>query len=114
MRVRELVEQWEQNTRGELSPKEFLVALPLAEAAQILALAEMYPEQSVEQIINGLLSAALAELKESLPYKAGNKSVAVDEMGDPIYEDLGLTPKFIKLAKKHKHSLEQERHSHLA
>jgi hypothetical protein len=48
-----------------------------------------------------LLGAALDELEASLPYVKGSKVVATDEMGDPLYEDIGLTPRFLTLSRRH-------------
>lgn len=105
MRIQELVAHWETNNKGERTPQQFSIHLPLKEAAQVLALKEMYPDCSEEQILTDLLCFALGELSQAFPYEAGQQ-VAQDEYGDPIYEDAGLTPKFIRLAQKYRHSLE--------
>jgi hypothetical protein len=31
----------------------------------------------------------------------GNKVIATDEMGDPLYEDIGPEPRFMQLLEKH-------------
>jgi len=49
-----------------------------------------------------LLSTALDELEEALPYVPGTKIVAEDEFGDPIYEDVGVTPLFEELSRKYR------------
>jgi len=72
-----------------------------ADAAKIHALAEMYPRRSINQIITDLLNAALREVESSFPYKAGKTIVAQDEEGDPLYEDVGPTPRYLSLSKKH-------------
>ena len=107
MRIQELVTHWEKANRGERTRQQFSINLPLREAAQVLALKEMYPDCSEEQILTDLLCFALGELSQSFPYEAG-KEVAQDEYGDPIYEDAGLTPKFIRLAQKYRSTLEAE------
>lgn len=105
MRIKEVVNHWENASKGERTPQEFSIQLPLKEAAQVLALKEMYPDCSEEQILTDLLCFALGELRQAFPYKAG-KQVSQDEFGDPIYEDAGMTPKFIRLAQKHRMKLE--------
>jgi hypothetical protein len=55
-----------------------------------------------------LLSAALDEIETSFPYIAGAKVISNDEMGDPLFEDIGPTPKFIDLSKKYKAVLKQQ------
>lgn len=101
MKVRDLLSMWEKTARGDLTPEQFSVRLPVEDAAKIHALAEMYPRRSPEEIITDLLSAALVELESSLPYQRGDRVVALDEEGDPLYEDVGPTPRFLNLIKKH-------------
>ena len=107
MRVAELVRQWGSKSTGVSSKKAVTVSLPLKEAAQVLALTEMYPGCSEEQIVQDLVCAALADLEEAFPYEKGSKQIAEDELGDPIYEDRGLTSVFLSLSRKYKHSLRQ-------
>ena len=45
--------------------------------------------------------AALEELEASLPYVKGSKVVATDEQGDPLYEDIGPTPRFLALSRRY-------------
>jgi hypothetical protein len=101
MKVRELLSMWENTARGALTPEQFSVRLPVEDAAKIRALAEMYPRRSEQEIVTDLLSAALIELESSLPYQRGDRVVALDEEGDPLYEDVGPTPRFLNLIKKH-------------
>lgn len=107
MRIQELVNHWESASHGERTRREFSIHLPLKEAAQVLALAEMYPDCTENQILTDLVCYALGQLKEAFPYEAG-RQVAVDECGDPVFEDAGATPKFIRLAQKYRQSLERE------
>ena len=107
MSVQELVASWEQNSKGERTQKEFSIHLPLKEAAQIMALREMYPDCSEQQLLTDLLCHALQELSESFPYEAGRQA-AQDEFGDPIYEDVGQTPTFIRLVQKYRLNLESK------
>lgn len=109
MRIHELVKHWEKTSRGERTQREFSIQLPLKEASQILALKEMYPDCSEEQLLTDLLCFALRQLGESFPYQQGEKQIAVDEFGDPVFEDIGQTPRFIELSQKYRQSLEGER-----
>jgi hypothetical protein len=43
-----------------------------------------------------------------MPYVAGQKVISTDEQGDPVYEDIGPTPRFIELARKYRKKLEAE------
>lgn len=110
MRIQDLVQHWENASRGERTQREFSIHLPLKEASQILALKEMYPDCTEEQLLTDLLCFALQQLRESFPYERGDKQIAVDEYGDPIYEDAGKTPRFIQLTQKYRQTLEVECH----
>ncbi|NIR61224.1 MAG: type 1 pili tip component [Gammaproteobacteria bacterium] len=112
MRISELVRDWEENASARLTATEYAVRLPLYDAARLAALAEMYPGRTQDQIITDLLSAALDELEESLPYVQGSRVVSEDEFGDPIYEDAGPTPRLQELTRKHFQQLKRETEAH--
>lgn len=101
MEIKELLELWEDTARADLTKDVFEVRLPVEDASKIKALAELYPRRSTEEIITDLLSAALTEVERSLPYIRGKAVVARDEMGDPLYEDVGPTPRYRSLLQKY-------------
>lgn len=105
MHIKQLLEEWESNSHGHEAPISMSVNIPLDVAARILALNELYPERTQEQIFIELLTVALDEVEEAFPYVQGVKVVAEDEFGDPIYEDVGLTPRFVELTRKHQKQL---------
>ena len=108
MHIKQLLDQSESSSHGHEAPISMTVSLPLEEAARILALNELYPERTTEQIFIELLTVALDELEEALPYVQGDKVIAEDEFGDPIYEDAGLTPRFIELTRKYQDQLKAQ------
>lgn len=101
MTLRELLKNWEKTSNGPLTEREYSVRLTLKDAARIAALAEMYPARSPEQILTELIGAALNELEHRLPYIQGENVSSLDELGDPIYEDVGPTSRFAELTRKH-------------
>lgn len=101
MKVNELTKQWEAHASGEIASTQYKIQLPIEDAAKIAALIEMYPRRGAETLIRELLSAALTEFEGSLPYIKGNRVIAEDELGDPMYEDIGPTPRYLALARKH-------------
>jgi hypothetical protein len=107
-RVRDLLDRWEKSASGRLTSRHYTVRLPVQDAAKLAALAEMYPRRSEEELITDLLSAALDEIEAAFPYVQGRKVVAEDEQGDPIYEDIGQTPRFASLHRKHLDRLRRE------
>jgi len=52
-----------------------------------------------------LLHAALDEVAAAMPYEPGPKIISRDDQGDPVYEDIGLTPRFVELTRQSKKSL---------
>lgn len=109
MKIRELTQEWEHSATGRVTQNDYQVRLPLEDAARLAALHEMYPKRSVEDLLTDLLSAALEEFEASLPYQAGDKVIAVDELGDPLYADAGPTPRYLELSRRHlKMLLEQQ------
>jgi len=103
---KELLESWRETAAAARTARTFAVHLPLEEAAQLAALAEMYPGRTSEQLITELLGTALKELAAAMPYVPGTRVISTDEQGDPIYEDVGPTPRFMQLAREHRRGLE--------
>ena len=105
MHVKELVNEWASTARIEHSVMNVGLHLPLELNARLMALEDMYPGRTMEQLMLDLLSAAVDELEETLPYQPGNKVIAEDEYGDPMYQDVGLTPRFLELTQYHREKL---------
>ena len=106
MSFKELLESWRETAAAPRTASTFAVHLPLDEAAQLAALAEMFPGRAPEQLITELLGAALRELAAAMPYVAGKRVISSDEQGDPLYEDVGPTPRFMALTRAHRRGLE--------
>jgi len=102
---KELLDSWRATASAPRTARTFAVHLPLEEAAQLAALADMFPGRTAEQLITELLGAALKALAAAMPYVPGERIVSSDEQGDPIYEDVGPTPRFMQLAREHRRSL---------
>lgn len=97
----ELIEGWDRDASAELSADTLEVRLPLESAAKLEALAELFPLRTREQLVTELLGTALDEVVASFPYQQGDKVIARDEEGDPIYEDVGYTPRFLDAVHRH-------------
>lgn len=104
---KELLDSWRQSAGAPRTAMSYAVRLSVDDAAQLAALAEMFPGRSAEQLISELLTAALKELAAAMPYVAGKRIISTDEQGDPVYEDIGPTPRFMELARLHRRALEQ-------
>ena len=101
MKIRELAKHWEQNAKGRLTKTGYAIHLDVESAARLAAIAEMYPKRQTEELLGELIGAALEELEASFPYVQGQHVVATDEEGDPLYEDVGPTPRFLALSRRH-------------
>ncbi|MBK5004060.1 pilin assembly protein [Pseudomonas sp. S32] len=104
MKIRELAQHWEQNAAGALSRTEHVLHLDLESEARLAALIDMYPKRTAEELLGELVAAALEELEASFPYVQGHQVIATDEEGDPLYEDVGPTPRFLALSRHHLHT----------
>lgn len=113
MDIRELLEAWGKSKRMQMTSCEYRVPLLLRDAARIAALAEMYPAKTETEIITDLLSVALDMMETAFPYEQGTRVISEDELGDPIYEDVGPTPRFLALTKKHLERLSKKDDSDL-
>lgn len=101
MSIKELLESWREHAAAPRTAGTWAVRLPLDDAARLAALAEMFPGRSPEQLLTELLGKALKELVAAMPYVAGKRVISTDEQGDPVYEDVGPTPRFMALTRRH-------------
>lgn len=108
MKIRELAKHWEQNAKGRLTKTGYAIHLDVESAARLAAISEMYPKRLPEELLGELIGAALEELETSFPYVKGNHVVATDEEGDPLYEDVGPTPRFLALSRRYLHDLTEQ------
>jgi hypothetical protein len=105
MKLQDLLERWQSATEVSAPAQPVHVRVPVGDLAKLEALAQMYPGVCREEILANLLSAALEELEAAMPYVQGEKVVAEDEYGDPIFEDVGPTPRFQALTLEHRQRL---------
>lgn len=108
MSFKDLLASWRETAAQPRTATEYAVRLPVDAAARLAALGEMFPGRTPEQIITDLLATALQEIETSMPYVAGKKVISSDEQGDPIFEDIGPTPRFVELTRKYRKKLETE------
>ena len=105
MTYTDLFDAWASAEKPAVTKEAFSIRLNVADAARVQAFAELYPGVDAEQVISDLLSLALNQAEAAIPYVPGKKVIREDEFGDPVYEDAGLTPKYLELVKKHARAL---------
>lgn len=106
MKFKPLLDRWRKDAAPTLTAQTYAVRLPLDDAARLQALGELFPGHSMEQIITDLLHVALEEIGAAMPYEPGPQVISRDDHGDPVYEDVGMTPRFVELTRKHKKALQ--------
>jgi hypothetical protein len=105
VKFKPLLDRWKKDPVPARTVREYPIRLDLDDAARLHALAELFPGQPIEAIITDLLSAGLDEIAAAMPYERGSKVISRDDQGDPLYEDIGLTPRFVELTRKFKKKL---------
>jgi hypothetical protein len=105
---KKLLDSWRESAAAPRTATEYAVRLPVDDAAQLQALVEMFPGRTPEQLITDLLGVALQGIAAAMPYVAGQKVISTDEQGDPVYEDIGPTPRFMDLARRNRKKLEAD------
>ncbi|OMH30919.1 hypothetical protein [Motiliproteus sp. MSK22-1] len=92
--IASMLRSWDHHTIEHLPKVIRKIPISKDDVAKLEALAEVY-QLPTEDIIANLISNALREVEEKIPYVQGSKVVRIEE-GDPIYEDAGLMPKYLK------------------
>jgi hypothetical protein len=100
-----LLDRWKKDPAPVRTAKEYSIRLDLDDAARLQALGELFPGQPIEGMVTDLLHAALDEIAAAMPYERGPKVISRDDHGDPVYEDIGLTPRFVDLTRQFKKKL---------
>jgi hypothetical protein len=101
-----LLDRWKKDPAPARTAHEYAFRVSLDDAARLQALAALFPGRTIEELITDLLHSALDEVAAAIPYEAGPKILSMDDHGDPVYEDIGLTPKFVELTRQFKKSLQ--------
>jgi hypothetical protein len=107
VKFKSLIDRWSKAALPQKTAKEYAIRLPVDDAARLHALTELFPGQSVEALLTDLLHTGLEEIGAALPYQKGPKVISRDDHGDPVYEDVGLTPRFVELTRKFKKTLDE-------
>jgi hypothetical protein len=108
VKFKSLLDRWKKEAAPALTAAEYSIRLSLDDASRLHALAGLFPGRRIEEIISDLLHAGLDEIAAAMPYERGPKVISHDDQGDPVYEDVGLTPRFVELTRKFKKDLESQ------
>jgi len=111
VKFKALLERWKKDALPPKTASSYSVRLNLDDAARLHALGALFPGRGVEELITDLLHAALDEVAAAMPYEPGPKVISSDDHGDPVYEDVGLTPRFAELSRDFKRRLAESAHA---
>ena len=106
MKFKPLLDRWKKDPPPALTAQAYAVRLPLHDAARLHALLELFPGRTLEELVTDLLHAGLDEIESAMPYEPGPQVISRDDQGDPVYEDIGMTPRFVEITRRLKRSLE--------
>ncbi len=106
VKFKPLLDRWKKESGPPLTVQEYAVRLPLDDASRLHALVALFPGRTPEEIITDLLQAGLDEIAASMPYDPGPRVISRDDHGDPVYEDVGLTPRFVELTRQYRKELQ--------
>ena len=108
MSFKNILQRWQAMPARTDAPERYRIRLDVEDAARVEALAELFPGVDTETVLCDLISAALDETEAAMPYEAGERVIREDEFGDPVYEDTGLTPRYIALTREKRRQLGQD------
>jgi len=105
VKFKSLLDRWKKDPEPALTAKEYAIRLPFDDASRLHALVALFPGRQIEEIVTDLLHAGLDEVAAAMPYERGPKVISRDDHGDPVYEDIGMTPRFVELTRQFKKNL---------
>jgi len=111
--VSRLLEELERKAHHKATLTDVTFPISTEDLIRIEALASVF-DMDKHELITSLLHTILQEVETSMPYRQGTKVIRVED-GEPIYEDVGLTPRYLavkrKLEKAHTaaHTMETEK-----
>ncbi len=89
---------WQQHMIKHLPQVNYEVAIDRDDVIKLEALSELY-QLPLDDIIASLISSALQEAEQKMPYVQGNKIIRIEE-GDPVFEDVGYTPRYLDIKRR--------------
>jgi hypothetical protein len=108
VKFKPLLDRWKKDLPPVLAAEEYVVRLSLDDASRLHALVALFPGRQMGEIITDLLHAGLDEITAAMPYERGPRVISRDDQDDPVYEDIGLTPRFAELTRQFKKNLENK------
>lgn len=100
--ISQMLQAWEQHMVEHRPQIDYEVAVQRDDIIKLETLAELY-QLPLNDIIANLITAAIKETEQKMPYVQGRTVIRVEE-DEPVFEDIGQTPRYIAI----KQRLEQQ------
>ena len=108
MNASDLVTVWSAADNSRLTAKQFSFHPPVHVAAKLAAREEMYPTKSRTQLVDDLLSAAIADVEKAFPSLQG-RSIGLDpDTHEEMFEEVGPFARYQSLAGNYYLEMEKE------
>lgn len=83
----------------EISSRETLsISIDSEDAIRLKALSELY-RLPLEELGAYLMSEILQQVEAKIPYVQGNEVIRIED-GEPVYEDIGDTPRYLEIKRQ--------------
>jgi hypothetical protein len=92
--IKTMLENWGQRSAQIKDQVNTEIQLNRDDLLKLEALAEVYNLPTKDLLAN-LINTSLKEVEVQMPYIPGDKVIRTEE-GDPVYEDIGPTPAYLK------------------
>ena len=96
--IAKLIADLEQQVSQKSTTQEITCSLSSEDVIRLEAMADVF-EMDAKELVASLLHTVLLEAEASMPYRPGTKVIRVED-GDPIYEDVGPTPRYLAAKRK--------------
>ncbi|RDE23009.1 hypothetical protein DV711_10715 [Motiliproteus coralliicola] len=96
--ISQMLEAWEKHLVEHHPQVSYEIDVCRDDVFKLEALAELYG-LPLEDIIANLISSSLKEVEQKMPYKKGSRVIRIEE-GDPVYEDVGQTPRYLEIKRR--------------
>lgn len=96
--INSLLDELENRARRNAHQREVTLTIDQEDLIRLRALAEVFGLE-VDEVGASLLHHILLDVEEKLPYRAGNRVIRVED-DEPIYEDIGPTPRYLEAKRR--------------
>ncbi|MEH6651158.1 MAG: hypothetical protein V7707_14120 [Motiliproteus sp.] len=96
--ISQMLKAWEQHMVKHCPQIDYEVAVQRDDVIKLETLAELY-QLPLNDIIANLITAAIKETEQKMPYIQGRTVIRVEE-NDPVFEDIGRTPRYIAIKQR--------------